>query len=86
MTIAEIITETKKCILKGYIKEKYWKEIMASVKKQKDILIIFIKYGFYLRDDRLIYYRDINKRYQLCLLESLESEIFKMAYNKYLYL
>ena len=50
------------------------------------MLIALIKYRFYLRDDRFIYYRDIDKRYRLYLLESLESEIFKMAYNKHLYL
>ena len=86
MIVAEIITETKKRILKEYRKEKHQKEIKISVKKSKDTLITLIKYRFYLGDNGLIYYRDINKRYQLCLLESLELEIFKIAYNKYLYL
>ena len=84
--IAEIIIEIKKRILKEYIKKKHGKKIMASIEKQKDILIILIKHKFYLGDNGLIYYRDINKRYWLCLSESLKSEIFKMAYNKHLYL
>ena len=68
------------------MKEKYWKKIIIIVKKQKDILVLLIKYKFYLNKDNLLYYRDIDKRYKLCLSKCFKTEIFKIVYNKNIYL
>ena len=45
-----------------------------------------INYRFYLSKDNLIYYKDINKRYRLYLFKCFKTEIFKIAYNKNIYL
>ena len=55
---------------------------MAIVKKQKDTPMSLTKHGFYLGDDNVIYYRDIDKICRLCLPECFEIELFEMAYNK----
>ena len=59
---------------------------MTIIKKQKNILILFTKHRFYLDKDNLIYYRDIDKRYKLYLSKYFKIEIFKIVYNKNIYL
>ena len=59
---------------------------MAIIKKQKDILVLLTKYRFYLDKDDLIYYRDIDKRYRLYLFKYFKTDIFKIIYNKNIYL
>ena len=76
----KISSEFCKYIINSYAKEPHWQQLMEMIKQNK-MLNTNITTLLYTQIQELLYYKNIEKRYHLCIFSYLYGEVFALVHD-----
>ena len=79
-TLVEILANFCFCILHGYTVESWWKQVINMIKQNNELNSNAAALP-YTQIQGLMYYKDIEKSYHLCILTYLYENVFTMAHD-----
>ncbi len=82
MKVSDQLWQNIKC---EYVKESKWEYILQILKRNNALRLDITKFLYEIRDD-LIFYKDLEKEFYLCILKNLYDRMFKIVYDDIDYL
>jgi len=80
-TLMKVSPELQQRLKNNYVKESRWGQILKMLNDNNTLGLNVVKLPYELKD-RLVYYKDIEKKPCLCISHSLHDEVFKLAHDE----
>ncbi len=80
-TLVKVSPEIQQRLKNSYVKKPRWSQILKMLNNNNTLGLNAAKLPYELKN-RLVYYKDIEKRPHLCISHSLHDKVFKLAHDK----